>query len=665
MSEVNVNEIKTLNGYPLADTKARADIAALTAELKGSDEVEITGAFVDAEMQYGDSVTALKTVVERPYGEGGRYSNVAYLYHVCGANLFDFVGMFGGEGIYEKNGVTMEINGNGTARISGTASADTNFWGGDKIFDPIKIVPKGTYSIGNGLTLAFNRFDSASTMIKKQTGGTITLDEPAYLTQMYINVAPGATVDFTAQLALVRGTVMPDSGLGYEGEIFRLGSEELMTDGRVVDWINGEILDTDGSVVASITPRSVKAYSGENTFFSGNGIVTINYEKSSAPVIPTIDHTAWGLPVLELYGDTSTMTKDNAVTLNYRYGWRTGTCEVKWQGSSSLSWPKKNYTIKFDNDFEAKEGWGKQKKYCFKANFIDHSHARNIVSCMLWGQVVKSRATPNATLNALPNGGAIDGFPCVILLNDKFHGLYTWNIPKDGWMFGMGSGTNEAIVCADGYSPGTTFTGDATLNGDFELEHVSDEDNADWVLTSLNRLINAVAGSDGSDLDTTIAQYLDWDSAIDYYIYNVLEQGTDAMDKNYILATYDGVKWFFSAYDRDTVYGLEWHGKSFKKAGTQVRFQDFAGRNRAMLLVRDYKRDALKARYAELRETVLSEDNVASVFSNFIAKIPAPLYNADVEKWQTIPSSAVSNLSQIVNWYRLRVAACDKEIEAL
>lgn len=32
MSEVNVTEIKTLNGYPLADTKARADIAALSEE---------------------------------------------------------------------------------------------------------------------------------------------------------------------------------------------------------------------------------------------------------------------------------------------------------------------------------------------------------------------------------------------------------------------------------------------------------------------------------------------------------------------------------------------------------------------------------------------------------------------------------------------------------
>jgi hypothetical protein len=33
MGEVNLTEIKTLNGYPLADTKAREDIAQLSEEI--------------------------------------------------------------------------------------------------------------------------------------------------------------------------------------------------------------------------------------------------------------------------------------------------------------------------------------------------------------------------------------------------------------------------------------------------------------------------------------------------------------------------------------------------------------------------------------------------------------------------------------------------------
>lgn len=667
MSEIV--EIKTLNGHPLADTKAREQIGQLTDELeeiKNADDsiVKLKGDFITEEFEQSISLDIV-SVNNPPYGAAGRYSSYAFLNHIKGANLFDFVHIFGGIGTKERNGITMEIKADSTATVTGTASATATFNAANIFERGAFIVPAGTYAIGENLVLAFNKLDSAATLIKKQTGGTITLDEPAYISQAQIVVYSGQTANFVAKLALVRGGRVPDANLAYDGQVYYVKDTSLMSGEIEIDWKAGTATRTDGSGTYYFDPVNIKSAKGTNTFFTTTGISTITYEKSEEFFVPSIDHEAWGLPVLKLYGDTSAMTKDNAVALQYKCSHGIGTCSVKWQGSSSIGWPKKNYTIKFDNAFEAKEGWGAQKKYCFKANFIDHSHARNVVSCMLWGQIVKSRATPNERLNALPNGGAIDGFPCVIMLNDEFHGLYTWNIPKDGWMFGMGSGTQEAIVCADGYSPGTTFTGDATLNGDFDLEYVADENNQDWLLPSLNRCIGAVVASDGKDLDTTVAQYLDWDSAIDYYIYNVLEQGTDAMDKNYLLATYDGVKWFFSAYDRDTVYGLEWNGKTFKKAGRLVKIQDFAGRNRAMLLIRDYKRQALKARYAELRATVLSEDNVANVFSNFIAGIPSALYMADVEKWQTIPSSAVNNLSQILNWYRLRVATIDAEINAM
>lgn len=735
-----------------------------------------------------------------------------------------------------------------------------------------------------------------------------------------------------------------------------------------------------------------------------------------------LNFAAYGLPVLELTGDVSAMTKDNAVNLAYKYGERSGTASVKWQGSSSIYYPKKNYTIKFDNAFEAVEGWGEQKKYCLKANFIDHSHSRNVVSGKLWGKTVKSRTTANEKLNALPNGGAIDGFPIVVALNGEFHGLYTFNIPKDGWMFGMGTGesagesatenlefdtystelaynyetkqveytptttvgsfhirkrstlsggrayfdwdvnklmgfviraylydasgnvckilcghngimlnpyyekmsgdlgeeiwldatsrndpmrpdapfsvpvpeghsvlweiqlpnaaitfpdgtltkdwsseaeqnnrwvftwvktgisttivdkggnektevmpfdtwivadsmnpvtgeytatksttsfyvkkssglsggrsyvtwdTNkivggirvkghlydengnhvkvfagavddvvnsfwapagdydasvwktatesagfadptapfsvaipeghtviwefqitqhftspdgsivedwsseteanntwylawakegiqtyvvsddrkEAIFCAEGTSEATRFQTEATFDGhNFKLEYATDEDNASWAFTSINRLIRACINSDGADLDTTIAKYLDWDSAIDYYIYACLLGGADMAGKNYLLATYNGTKWFFSAYDMDSTFGLWWDGKKFLPSNHYPTINWYAAYHKAMELIKNYKKDKFKARYAELRAGALSESAVAEAFSNFVAKIPSPVLVEDVKKWPTIPSSSASNLAQILNWYRMRVQVIDKEVETL
>jgi hypothetical protein len=378
----------------------------------------------------------------------------------------------------------------------------------------------------------------------------------------------------------------------------------------------------------------------------------------------TFDYSAYGLPELALTGNVSSMTKENAVTLDYVYGDKSGTCTCKWQGSSSLSYPKKNYTIKFDNVFEAVEGWGEQKKYCFKANYIDHTHARNIVSAKLWGAVVRSRSPKNTTLTALPNCGAIDGFPCVITINGEYQGLYTFNIPKDGWMFGMGNGTNEAIICAENDSDATRFKSEAVMGTHFSLEYAPDEDNADWVETSLNRLINACINSDGTDLDTTIAQYLDWDSAIDYYIFVTMLGGLDLTNKNYLLVTYDGTKWFFSACDMDSTYGLYWNGKRFESPASYdlSYYQEI---NRLMWLLYTYKKDALKARYAQLRKGALSDANVINAFSNFMCQIPERIYLSDTEVWAGIPSSAVSNFSQVVNWYQTRTKIIDAQIETL
>lgn len=517
---------------------------------------------------------------------------------------------------------------------------------------------------------------------------------------------------------------------------------------------------------------------------------------------------AWGLPVLSLYGDITNMTKETPANLQYSFNGRSGECTCKWQGSSSLTYPKKNFTLKFDDAFEAQYGWGLQKKYCAKANFIDFSHARNVVSAKLWGEMVKRRKSPVSTYTEVfdldsvtgwknldgadepyaftisngvatanktgyangamlwfgqqydegnyklsfdyycngipdgrtsegvlcsirdakfkvstnlndrreipfdtfgqwghmeidlrnvhsagvlsitpiystgvqfknislkkksfdgifdaPNGGAIDGFPIIITINGEFQGLYTFNIPKDGWMFGMGNGTNEAILCAD-YSDASWFKGDATLDGDFDIEYASDENDTEWIKASVNRLINACRNSDGTDLDTTVAQYLDWESAIDYYILKKFLNGVDMGGKNYILATYDGVKWLFSAYDMDCTHGLDWDGKKYYAANVGIDFTPDA-QHTVDRLIMTYKKDALKQRYTLLRKSVLSDDHVATLFANFIGCIPSSVYAEDAKRWPSIPNTSTNNLHQIVDYYCRRASMLDKQIETL
>ena len=84
-----------------------------------------------------------------------------------------------------------------------------------------------------------------------------------------------------------------------------------------------------------------------------------------------------------------------------------------------------------------------------------------------------------------------------------------------------------------------------------------------------------------------------------------------------------------------------------------------------MELIQTYKKDEVKARYAELRESIMSEENLYMMFTNWASAIPLPVMMEDVHKWPTIPSSAASNVAQILNFYRMRAAFIDADIEKL
>ena len=349
---------------------------------------------------------------------------------------------------------------------------------------------------------------------------------------------------------------------------------------------------------------------------------------------------------------------------------------MKWQGSSSLMYPKKNFTVKFDDAFEACEAdsryqesydkrWGKQKKYNLKANWIDASHLRNIVSARLWSDIVASRSGLPETIINSPMYGAVDGFPVIVRINGVVHGLYTFNIPKDGWMFGMGNGEKEAIVCAEiTGSLGTTFKGSDNLNGDFELEYATDENNTAWVWDSLKTMIDACINSDGSDLDSNLARYIDLNSAIDYFIYAVLLRGTDMLSRNYLLSTYDGTKWRFGAYDLDTTFGIDWNGRCFNTLGNSLTtFNGYAGLNRLMGLLWQYKRDEIITRYNDIRNNAMSKAAVYDRFLNFAAMIPQTAYTLDRLIWPTVPSSAVTSIEQVLIQYALSCEVADKELD--
>lgn len=455
------------------------------------------------------------------------------------------------------------------------------------------------------------------------------------------------------------------------------------------------VTDQAGNVAFAITEQGEVKHANVGT---GGG------ESGGGDVIAsTFDFTKCGLPVLALTGDTSAMTKDDAVTLDYTLktpkgtAIKSGTCTCKWQGSSSVrrGYPKRNYTIKFDTEFEATaalgsqserevktQPWGAQKKYCMKANWIDPSGARNVVLAKLWGAIVASRENVHEKMAAAPNQGAIDGFPVIIAINGEFTGLYTFNIPKDGWMFNMGEGAAEYVVCGESnsmsacgfYAEATFIEGDSQADTDFAFEYQPDDVEDAAVVESFNDAIRAVMNAPNSDdWEAAVAPYFDIDSAIDYYIFVCCIGGMDNLRKNILYGTYDGVKWFMSAYDLDTTLGSNPYGTGLYPVKTsKTQFYEAAngsGKHRLFELIYKYSRDKLKARWEELRGGILSDANVWYMFNNFVNAIPRSVYDADADKWtswsvnQVMPATTTANVENYMQYYRMHCALLDKEME--
>lgn len=652
------------------------DNGYITTEFPETESTE-TGELVVVEPTAGTDITVISQINQPVWSYGQRI----ILRHLNSPNVINIAEIlrkkYGGN-TWTVDGLTCTINDDDTLTITGTATAD------DGYANPVTakdddigyfLFPAGTYTIpGGGYAVDFSvtPINPDGWVNLKTQRGTFTTDVPFFVSTIAMSYKSGKVVDETIPLAMVMGSTFPSSGWKYSGDEYRAIFSDKVQTGSF-DWHTGEFRDVDGTLVQTVTPiPALKAKEGKNYIFTGAGTSEVTYITSGSSISGAgasggerFDPEGWGLPVLYLTGDVSLISKENAVALSYTYGGESGTCSLKWQGSSSLAYYKKNYTINFDTAFEAAAGWGEHTKYCLKANYIDHSHARNIVNARLWGQIVASRDPVPAVFSDLPNYGAVDGFPVLIVLNNKFHGLYTFNIPKDAWMMGMGNGTNECILCAGNACPANGFKGEANLTDDFEIEYISDENNTEWAVTSVNRLINACINSDGADLDTTIAQYLDWNSAIDYYIFAVVVEGADITLKNYILTTFDGTKWHFSAYDLDSTHGLYWDGSKFLPANNNPSFVSYATQHRVMELIKLYKKDALKARYNELRESVLSESNVSTMFNNLCGQIPSSVYTKEAKTWPMIPNTSVNNVSQIRDYYRMRAAYADKWIENL
>lgn len=461
----------------------------------------------------------------------------------------------------------------------------------------------------------------------------------------------------------------PDIVVDSTGESQTTKNNNMKTD---IDSIKNDL----GTEELTTTTKTIKGAINEVAAKIGTG-TTITSIEPELMDMPRIYFSEGTLPTSK----TATVMKFDYYSKTTEYH---GYVDIKCQGNSSMSYPKKNFTIKSYQD-KAKtkrlkidfKGWGKQSKFVLKANWIDITHARNVVSARLWGDVIKTRsdyatAVPEL-LRTSPNQGAIDGFPVLVYSNGDYQGRYTLNIPKDKWMSNMDDALDtHCILCGENYQSGC-FRALPQINGNDWTDELHDVVPAS-IKTSWTNAIQFVMNSSDAEFKTNLSNYFDVNSLIDYYLYGLVSTNLDGFGKNQLFFTYDGVHWIASVYDLDSTWGLWWNGGSFVSTTySRKEFQDHKDGQGNLLYDRLEQLfiPQLKARYSELRKDVLSASHIIQKFEEFNDVCPKDIVQEDYAsttgdgKFTGIPSKTTNNIQQLRSYINARLTYVDAYINTL
>ena len=312
-------------------------------------------------------------------------------------------------------------------------------------------------------------------------------------------------------------------------------------------------IETDKTLTEENRPADAKAV---GTAFDSIGVSIIEPDLTDIPRL----YITGTLPTTKEQGELPVMLTYKSKTNEF-----TSYATLKVQGDSTTGFPKKNFTIKlFSNqartvkDKHAFKNWSKYNKFVIKANWLDITHARNVVGARIWTDMVKTRSDYNNLPTEMlesDNLACIDGFPVMMYANGQYYGRYAFNITKDNMLNMDEDNPNHAMVQGQGYDAGTAFKGTSTQYWSDELTDDLTHVQPRWV-----DILSFVSTSSDATFKSNLKNYFSVPSLIDFYLFGTALFAWDNYGKNQSYLTYDGNYFICSAYDMDNTVGLYWTG---------------------------------------------------------------------------------------------------------
>lgn len=150
-------------------------------------------------------------------------------------------------------------------------------------------------------------------------------------------------------------------------------------------------------------------------------------------------------PVIRMYGDTTNMTGDTTVKMRIKYestndelygqSFDLPYCDVCWQGTSSLQYIRKNYTLYLKDENMADFYYTPFRNgileniFCLKADYMESTHSHNVGLARLFNDCLYDTKNPSQKINDKVRN-SINGFPIMLYINDEFMGAYNFNLDR-------------------------------------------------------------------------------------------------------------------------------------------------------------------------------------------------------------------------------------------
>lgn len=403
------------------------------------------------------------------------------------------------------------------------------------------------------------------------------------------------------------------------------------------------------------------------------------------------------IPEMRVYVDEevlSTMTKDNKIRVRVVYNGKTKASSfeapntiMSWQGTSSIQYAVKNYKIKLrdDNDKKIKykltDNTQEESTFCLKADYMESSHMSNTGTAKWVNDNLYTEKIPPQVDD--PEGiyrTAIDGYPIELYINDKYEGIYNFNLDKSCTnTFGLDDSKYPNVLSIEvsansDVSAGAFNVWDMdSIRSDFELRYPDQDDLLDaggedlvrQKLAPLQSLIQWVKTSTDEEFVRDIEQHFNKQYLLRYFLQVFIFGMVDNLGKNMFLNTWDGQIWYPSFYDLDSELGLDNSGYLLFDPYIEVTSSVFNTSSSVLWTrVQTLFKTELENEYRDMRNTNYMYNKIISHFEDYVKDLSPTHYNNDctskyINHQEYLFMAHGSRMEHFRSWMRSRLIFCD------